>query len=234
MRNALIVVSLLCVILVVSVFRVRSNAASQLESAQKVIDGFSNKVTEAQTRLVMGQALTLDATNKLRAQIEQEMKRGAALSNQLHQARQAATTLRQELDAHTLSLGRNNARVEELESSLQDVKARLEEALRVAGQVEQTRKEAQLTAAERDQALHDTQNISLAKAEIERLLQNPAFLRAQLERLEQQARWAKQAARRNLSQLQDPRAPLQLQPDGSVRVLASTNPPSAGGATPRR
>jgi len=233
MRNALIVVSALTVLLLLGFIKVRRNAASELEAARKEIVLFSNKVTEAQTRLVLGQALTVEATNKMKAHLDQVVQRGLALSNQLHQAHTHGERLRQELEAARASLSSNLLYLETLEAQLHQTETDLEQARSAAAATDKLLRAKSVAESERDKAMKEIERLRLAAAETESLLRNPAFLRARLEQVQREARAAQQAPRDNMKRYGKEQAPLKLNEDGTVLVMSVTNS-AFKAATPRR
>lgn len=223
MKKAVIALTLIAGLLVVFLVKTRSQAGSQTENLAKELQSLSNKVTEAQTRLVMNQALSNDKLSTLQINLDLRLKELASVSNLLQQARQSIASEQQAGAKAASEAQAANARVGELEDAQADLKRKLEPIPGLEAQIKTLTSNLAVLSAERDALSLELREVRLSEAEGQRKLQDPVFLRLQTARLEDEARLAKQLASAGSGSKLVRKSQLELMPDGTVKLKPPTN-----------
>jgi hypothetical protein len=223
MKNAVIILGLLCALLVLFAYKKSHGANELLEQAATSVNTLSNKLTEVQTRMVLTQAVTSDTLTNLQGQLTGRLQELASLSNRLDQLGKAKQALQKELEANYLELQTKRARLAELQGLPEQAQS---QALAVAS-LEQslaTGKVALASArAEKDVLEQELYKLRVQKAELELKLLQPSYLRLRAAKLEDEAALARKLAKSKSKNSPDRRAHLELQPDGTVQPLPPTN-----------
>lgn len=120
--------TLICVVLVISIFTMKHGDDAQRQKDTDVITGFSNQLDSAQTDLAVANGRLLALTNSL----GQSQSASLAFSNQLIQAQSTAALDAEQMTKLNRQLGESQRENQNLDSRIRDMTNRL------AGLVQQT------------------------------------------------------------------------------------------------
>jgi small-conductance mechanosensitive channel len=174
-------------------------------------------VKQFQTELMLTNLSAGDIQSNLQQRLETRTAHLLVFSNRLVQANLLLQSAQQDAraaQAEARHLAAGNAvlaaRQEELDSRLQAIP-------RLEGELGGSRRQNAETARERDRLAAELQAVRVELAGLQGKLEDPAFLRNQLGKTEDNLALRRKAAAGAL-RASDPRLPLQLQADGSVRT----------------
>ncbi|MBI5387729.1 MAG: hypothetical protein HZA90_23965 [Verrucomicrobia bacterium] len=228
MKNAVILLSILCALFAGAWFMRNSQANQQEAASLAALQTLSNKVAEVQTRLVMNQAKASDAQGLLQTNLTQRLAELAGLSNHLARTAASLAATQKELQAAHSEAATRAVRVTELEGQNDALARQVASLAPLEKQLADVRQQVAAVASERVAALQECGRLQVEKAEVLRKLEDPAFLRRQSAQVEQETKLATALAKQKPSASASRLARLELQPDGTVRLV--TNAPAAKAA----
>ncbi|HOW65142.1 MAG TPA: hypothetical protein P5186_06705 [Candidatus Paceibacterota bacterium] len=224
MKNALIILSIFCTMLLASSYLHRGKARQQAEESAREIVTLSNKVVELETRLVMNQALAVDAQTNLQVRIEKCTKETAAFSNRLAQVSKLFHAAQKESQAVHAELESKALRLNEVEGELDNSSRRLEHLRLLETNLIELKASLLSVTAQRDHALQESRSVQVEKNEIEHQFNDLNALRLQTKKLEEQARLNRRVARGISADQYNRQAPLTLESNGTVKPLPPVSP----------
>ena len=173
--------------------------------------------------MMLAQAKAIEAQSNWQSRLGERSADLAAVSNRLEAtARTLAATQKDLQRAQSAALAAS-ARVTELESASADLHRQINVLEPLQQRVAALQDKLAHLTTERDRAAEEAHLAMIEKAGLEHRLRDPHFLGLQVESLENQAKLAQRVAADPQALASDSRARLQLQPDGTVKLVASTN-----------
>jgi hypothetical protein len=222
----IIFLSVLLVLALFLLYKRHTGAAAQAKMDADAIASLSNQVAEVRTRMVRDNGDNSFAKSNLQALLDRRSAELMAMSNRLVQTSLLLNKAQQDLHAAQDNLGNKIAALATLEARReeQDRQAAAIPALeREVAELKVKLVDAQFTKVSLEEALSRAR---LEKADLQRTFEDPEFLRLQAKRAEDAAQTSQRVASKQRIDVSDSRVRLELQPDGTVRPLLSTNRPA--------
>src|SRR6266540_3356392 len=198
MKPFVIMLGLTCAGLAFGLYKSQTGATHELEEAVKLSQTFSNQVAELRTKLALEQATAIDTQSNLHSTLDRRVAQLAATSNRLVQVGLLLTAAQTDkAEAQT-----------ELQSK--------------AAQCAEAKQKVAKTTSDLEFLFTENRRLQVEKNEVLGRLDDVGFLRTQLAKAEENAELQRRLAKAGQNAPVNKKAPLELQPDGSVRAVPPT------------
>ena len=219
------VLAVLVAVLAFALYKGGSSAGAKAEADAKSIGLLSNQVSELRTKLALEHSNLQLAQSNHQALVKRSTAERTATSNRLaktslslEQAREETRAAQAEISGQATALAALVAQRDEAQRQAEATRV----LAREAAELKEGLQQSQFAHAALQESLG---RVSLDKADLERRMDDPAFLRAQARRAEEAAELRRRNATHQRIRTADPRVPLVLQPDGTVRPAFTASAP---------
>ncbi|MEK7674990.1 MAG: hypothetical protein AAB676_04030 [Verrucomicrobiota bacterium] len=223
MKTAFIVLSLICIVLAVALYRRHSGALQAGEAAAKAQQSLSNEVAELRTKLALATSDSAVVQSNQQRVIERHLSELAATSNRFVQANLQLAAAQQEARAAQTELQTKMAAIALLEAQRDESGRRLEAASALQKELAETKQKLAQSLGESGTLEQALGRLRVEKADLESKIEDPVFLRLQAKKVADQAALRRRLASARRIDASDPRVRLELQQDGSVHPVIPGN-----------
>ncbi|MBN2506404.1 MAG: hypothetical protein JXQ71_06890 [Verrucomicrobia bacterium] len=220
-----LVIVLAAAVLILCGVLLMNNRAAEKQHAKAVADiaTLSNKVTEVTTRLVLEGVKASEAQNAAQSNLTHCLRQTATATQTLAQIKTQLASTQSRLQNAQTELAARHAQIESLQARLAAAQASVQTLDTKARQLADSHQRLVATQQKLSGLNEAFGNLRLQHATLSAQILDPDFLRHQTEKVRELARLRQRQAGAKPGTPPDPRAPLVLQPDGSVRVASQTN-----------
>jgi hypothetical protein len=187
----------------------------------------SNEVAQFRVRLVDAQVKAMQMETNLQGMLDRRTTEFLGASNLVVQLRGTLAGTREDLMKARGEVGAKAATITALETQRDDLRRRVEVIPGLEKQLDDATQNLAYVLADREALAKERQHLRLENADLQRKIDDPDFLRLQTVRLDEEAQARKRLAKARYGGSPDLKLPLELQEDGSVRLMPPSDVPAS-------
>ena len=220
MKAVVIILGLACVGLAFGYYNRNTTAAREVEEALKHHHSLSNQVMQLETKLAMVTGTSSQLQSNLQSTLDRRVAQLSATSNRLVQVGLLLTAAQAEKAAVQSELQGKTAQFAVAERERDEFRIQAATIPSLQNQLADARQKVAKATADLEFLITENGRLQVEKNEVMAKLDDVGFLRTQLAKAEDNAELQRRLAKAGQNAPVDKKAPLELQPDGTVRPLS--------------
>jgi regulator of replication initiation timing len=221
MKAVVFILGLACVGLAFGYYNRNTTAAREVEEALKHHHSLSNQVMQLETKLAMVTGTSSQLQSNLQSTLERRVVQLAATSNRLVQVGLLLTAAQSEKATAQSELQAKAGQLALVERERDEFRLQAATIPSLQNQLADARQKAAKTTSDLDFLFRENRRLQVEKDEATTKLDDVGFLRVQLKMAEENAELQRRRAKAGQRAPVDKKAPLELQPDGTVRPVST-------------
>lgn len=227
MKTLVVILGLACAGLAYGYYNRHTGANLAAETALQQQQTLSNQVAELRTKLALEQGTSIQTQSNLHSTLDRRVAQLSSTSNKLVQVGLLLAAAQTEKTQTQSELQTKSAQLAVLERERDELHRQLAAIPALETQITEARQKATKNLNDVEFLFLENRRLQVERNEMAAKLEDVGFLRQQLGKAEENAELQQRIAKSGRSARVNKRAPLELQPDGTVRV-AGTSAPAGG------
>lgn len=213
---------LACAGLAFGLFKSYTGATHEAEVALQQHQTLSHQVAELRTKLALEQGTAIDARSNLQSTLDHRVAQLTATSNRLVQVGLLLAAAQTEMATAQTELQAKAAQCAVVEHERDELRHQVAGLATLEKQLAEAKQKVSKTTSDLEFLFTENRRLQVEKNEVVGKLDDVGFLRTQLAKAEENADLQRRLARAGRNAPVNKKAPLELQPDGSVRAVPPT------------